>query len=353
MKIVLITEKPSFGTAVIPFLLEAHPDMDLEAFSMGYTGFYIHLNSAFSFPRGEAYSSFPQTGDVNYRDFNFIDERYAYQTPRRGWLKVKAKHNPYANSKWSMKLTHAEFVEDILAADIIYFAVDAGPSGFYAQLRVVEWLSQFNRDFDRRHIVVQSLDDKSLREAIKVSGPLADLRERSQLSIARRYFDYNYLRNAFPILGLTATKALGRPFGEMLTKHALQVLYFLRDHSGFNDGTLCEAMQRWVGSGRYERDGNLHYQGVGSPATRTSIIKSLLHEKLAKRVGKTGIEISDDGRRFLDFLHPDCEDVDQVFRIHEFSKMPEEEAKAKIDRYIMTFFGKQKRYLPKITRKMA
>jgi DNA topoisomerase IA len=161
------------------------------------------------------------------------------------------------------------------------------------------------------------------------------------------------MRNAFPILGLTAQRALGRPLEWMLTKHELQMLFFLRQKPGLNDGTLIDAMRRWIGSGRYKRDGDLYFTGIGSPATTHGMVANLLNEKLAKRLGKTGIEITEEGRRFLDFLHPDCEDVDQVFRIHEFSKMPEEEAKAKIDRYIMTFFGKQKRYLPKITRKMA
>jgi DNA topoisomerase IA len=330
--------------------------MDRAAFSMGFTGFYLHLNSAFSFPRGDSYASFPKTGEISYRDLSFTDERYKGHCPKRGLKDVEIKddgHSLSMSHQWAEKLTHGDFVEDILAADIIYFAVDPGPSGFYAQLRVVEWLSQFNRDFDRRHIVVCDLTDASIKKGIHEAGPLPDLRERAHMSMIRRYFDFNYMRNAFPILGLTAQRALGRPLAWMLTKHELQILFFLRQNSGLNDGTLIDAMRRWIGSGRYKRDGDFYFTGIGSPATTHGMVVHLLNEKLAERVGKTGIEITQEGRRFLDFLHPGCEDVDQVFRIHEFSKMPEEEAKAKIDRYIMTFFGKQKRYLPKITRKMT
>jgi DNA topoisomerase IA len=354
MKIVLITEKPSLGKCVIQQLLDMHPDLDIDAFSMGYTGFHMHLNSAFAFPRGEAYSTFPKTGEIGYREFSFTDTRHIHHLPKRGIIinceaEGRTDHFPL----WSQTLSHEEFVSDIMQADIVYFAVDPGPSGFYAQLRTVEFLSEFNHKLDRRHLVLFDLTDESIRNGIREAGPLADLRERSHMSMIRRYFDYNYMHNAFPILGLTAQRALGRPLESMLTKHELQVLFYLRGHSGLKDGTLLAAMRRWVGSGRYTRDADIYFTGVGSPATSHGIVKNLINERLAERVGKTGIEISEEGRRFLDFLHPDCEDVDQVFRIHEFSKMPEEEAKAKVDRYIMTFFGKQKRYLPKITRQMG
>jgi hypothetical protein len=61
--------------------------------------------------------------------------------------------------------------------------------------------------------------------------------------------------------------------------------------------------------------------------------------------GKVLLKLSDLGHRYLDSLHPSCEDADLPFRLDAWSKLPEVEAKAKIDRYIRTFFGKQKNHL--------
>jgi hypothetical protein len=46
----------------------------------------------------------------------------------------------------------------------------------------------------------------------------------------------------------------------------------------------------------------------------------------------------------LNRLHPDCEDPDLPFRLHAWCEAGAA-AKPAIDRYIKTFFGKQKRFM--------
>lgn len=58
-------------------------------------------------------------------------------------------------------------------------------------------------------------------------------------------------------------------------------------------------------------------------------------------------QFSADGLRLLKHLHPYCEDRDQIHRIAAWTELAFDEAKEKIDRYILTFLGKQKRFLSK------
>ena len=50
------------------------------------------------------------------------------------------------------------------------------------------------------------------------------------------------------------------------------------------------------------------------------------------------------GRAFLEKLHPDCEDPDLPFRLSEWQHDPAT-GHAKAQRYLRTWFGKQKRFM--------
>ena len=132
---------------------------------------------------------------------------------------------------------------------------------------------------------------------------------------------------------------------EVPSKFAVQTLYLMRGREPLTEGRLHEAMGNWQGTGRYERG---RYRGIGNTASRGPIIEYLKGSGLAETEGRT-VRVSALGHRFLGLLHPDCYDPDLRFRIDAWKGMPEGEANARVDRYLRTFFGKQIRYLAKVT----
>ena len=93
--------------------------------------------------------------------------------------------------------------------------------------------------------------------------------------------------------------------------------------------------------GRYDRK---KYSGLASPTSRYPIIQQLVQDGFLKRKNtkRHVTVITPEGERFLEQLHQGCQDPDQPYRISDWAKLPEDVAKAKIDRYMRTFFGKQK-----------
>jgi hypothetical protein len=178
---------------------------------------------------------------------------------------------------------------------------------------------------------------KSLAEARRPDEfaiPLIDMGE------TKRFFDFNYLVNSFALTGRTVLNEAGLS-GPVPSKYGLQLLYDARETGPLGDGHRIERMSKWMGTGKYDR---MKYSGLGSEASRATIIGRLLEAGLLARNGKK-TDITDGGRRYLDLLHPNCLDSDLPFRIADWSALPPVEARAKMTRYLRTFFGKQKTFM--------
>jgi hypothetical protein len=170
-----------------------------------------------------------------------------------------------------------------------------------------------------------------------------------QLAYARAkdYFDYNYNLNAQVILGAAVRATC--PFGTMVpSKYGLQALYFLRGRQRCQDETtemdLLLAMENGFGTGKYPKT------RMGSPITFPQILLQLVASGLVQSLkgpsSRPAIQITDLGEHLLSALHPDCEDPDLAARLQGWC----EEGLAsrpKMDRYLRTFFGKQKRFASK------
>lgn len=144
---------------------------------------------------------------------------------------------------------------------------------------------------------------------------------------ARRYFDFNYNTNALAIHG-AALRATGPvPPGFLLSKYALQLLYWLQD-------TVCNAPMVLVLMAEHK---------MGSPASRSAILGQLHSAGLLEDVrGRDAIALSERGRLLLAALHPDSRDPHFGERYARWqATWPA--SKPAMDRYIRTFFGKQKR----------
>lgn len=348
MRIALICEKPNLARHVIDELFYIEPDMEISSFVVGWASEFYHLNSSFVMPRGQNYQSFPMTKEAQYRSMTF-DGRYfdsVNRMPIRRGLSATGAQT--LSGYYDGVIDNDDFTAGVKRADVVYVAFDSNPSGYHVQMRVLEWLKSLDGNFVIKHLPVMSTVSRDLHHGLTNATEIEDLGAHAQLSLVRRHFDYNYLLNAHPIIGFTSEKAFGKRLSWPLSKHELQLLYFMRDGKFLNDGELHDAMSRWKGTGRYSTKGWDFYYGMGNPASRSSIVENLKAQGLFERVGRHSLKISSKGERLLQCLHPDCEDPDQVMRIYTWAQLPLDMAKEKVDRYILTFFGKQKRFLNKL-----
>lgn len=185
-------------------------------------------------------------------------------------------------------------------------------------------------------LVLYSLDEKAITKAYeerdnfypKFKGLMA-------AGEIKRYFDSQYNTNSFGIFG-SILSSMG--ISNHMSKYGLLLLYILKSLEPKKEGEIVHLMSKWQGSGKYQG------KGFGSVTSRLQILNNLVDMGFVERKD-TLYRITDKGQEFLSLLHKDCYDPDLSFRISEWEAMPVEIAKGKINRYINTFFGKQKKKL--------
>lgn len=196
--------------------------------------------------------------------------------------------------------------------------------------RIVYPVNLFDWDRDRDADTARMMTDAGYFE--NVAGEVISASGISD------YFDYNYVLNATPILGLASRRAGLQ--GSAPSAFGLQLLYWLA-----SNGRCCAArdlrnvvMAGWRGLGKYA-DG----KGMGSVRSRQATIERLVAGGYLAKDPHDKVSLSDQGRVFLSLLHKDCRDPDLPFRIRKWTAMPAAEARSRIDGYINAFFGKQAR----------
>lgn len=161
---------------------------------------------------------------------------------------------------------------------------------------------------------------------------------------AKQYFDHLFLLNALPVFGKTLHVA-GFEVAEHLgplSKFTLQTLLLLaRESQALTDGEMLLLMRDNPASKRKSR--------IGSPISMAAIIEWLKASECIEKHGQTGqgrtrYGVSSRGRRLVRLLHKDCFDPDLAARIDSWGETWPA-SKSQIERYIRTFFGKQKRFL--------
>lgn len=175
-------------------------------------------------------------------------------------------------------------------------------------------------------------------QRLKDEPLLHSLYEQSKV---KKYFDYNFNINSALIFG-QCLKLVGvdSPYFVM-TKNCLLALYYFKNN-GRNSisNVLMDFHENWVGSGKYA------VTSLGSLTSRSEILSLLVNVGLVHKENSK-LQLSEKGQAFLNTLHPDCCDLDLPQRIEQWMEL-ESGAYPKIDTYIRTFFGKQKRYINKI-----
>ena len=355
MKVVLVADKPSAVAPMIKAVMSVYPEYDVDDFLVYHRHRFINLNRMFKFSHGHKYAEHPLLEDAMYHDFFTCDEtdtifKSAHSVIVDATMGDHIKRVPIDGSD-----TIEFVVNNFTNAERIYVGFSSRYDGDpHLQLRLRDWLR--SHSVNCRELTLSNWASFSHMDTVAAIEKAKyieydDLLTLATPSIIKRYFDFNFLQNSFAVMQKTAQESIGNPLQQNLKKHELQMLYNIRSGPLRNGGQLVLAMMNWTGTGRYDsRNGSF-----GSPSSRANYIEVLIANGLVKRTpadvhmehGCTidNVVISEKGLRFLDWLHPDCEDPDQVFRIEEWSHLPFGEAKVKIDRYIKTYFGKQKRFL--------
>lgn len=327
MRLAIIAEKPSLAGFYGKVLPEFFPDVDFSDVAVFHPimGWYVG-NRRFHFPRGLKWQDFPYVGGTAYRPLQISDSR-----PVKGIKGLSERR--IINAQEGREALHS--------ADLILLLMDPCAQGIHLAYR---FLADNFQDVPwERTLYPWSPDmtDDGLKKSLSAARrpdefalPLIAMGEN------KRFFDFNYLVNSFALTGSSVMEEAGLR-GPAPSKFGLQTLYDAREAGPLDDGNRVDRMSRWGGTGKYDRK---KYDGLGSPVSRAAIIEHLVEGGFLARIGKK-TDITDAGRRYLDLLHPNCLDADLPFRILDWAKLPEPEARHKMTRYLRTFFGKQKVFI--------
>lgn len=231
-----------------------------------------------------------------------------------------------------------EFAIVLRGARAVWFADSPDASGVVAfDVLLSEGLGAPNADITRPALFLRSLDPRAIGNALACPGSTGDgwFAELRNAGLAKRFFEFNFNVNSLSLLG-QALRQVGCVDREhQVSKFSLQLLYFLRHSQPLSDAHLFDVLAEWSGTGRYARS------PMGSAASRPAMLKALRGAGLVREGGS--IELTSSGQRFLDLLHPDCCDLDLPARLDRWARdWPR--SKPAIERYIRTFFGKQRRF---------
>lgn len=243
------------------------------------------------------------------------------------------------------------FVDALRQASEIICATDPDSTGASAwDVLLRQTLSPSQASSPRPWINTFSLAFEALQSATREIGSTCSpvfeaLRLQGE---GKRYFDWNWITNAFVLHGL-AFRAVGGKGSAVPSKWGIQLLYAMRDGSAATEGELIARMAHWPGSGKYAP------VGMGSMMSRGAIVEGLVTGGLirpdataARRDRSRPLCISPVGRAFLDHLHQDTCDADLPARLDAWlTEWPR--SRPKMERYLRTVFGKQRRFNPAAT----
>lgn len=332
----IIVEKPAVARALAKAAKATWPDDELIILS----AVTITMVS-FILPRGLAYSSYPMTTEPQCKP-----------DPER-W------HEPHFEFCWAnevidtglaptIRLTIEATSDLINRADHIVCAPDWDYSGVWGIEQVFKLFRPNLIDQDLPVISnIWPLDGEAIAQRFS-NMKTTKLLEYQTLKNAGRikfYFDYNYALNSLPVLGNLYRDVFETDQPVFISKYALQTLFYVNEQGEKSINRIeCDmAGHHWMGTGKYQVDSYRHLDGIGSPASRLCITRQLISLGLCK-LTEAKISVTEKGLEFIARLHEDTRDSDLPFRLDLWMEMPFEEAKSKIDTYLKTFFGKQKRY---------
>lgn len=334
----LITEKPSFAKAIGPLVRERWPVEDI--IMMSSIPYWLNR---YAYPRGLPYNDYPLLGNQKYaRTENRLEDGSFAQA-----VSLSSDGTPTA-----MRVCFDQACEWMRNAEHLVFAGDWDHTGVWGMERMLELLAP-ERDATDYDVAVFNggLDEASIRRVLSDLRRPSDERfvAMSNAAQVKRYFDYNFNVNSLPILGNLYRSIAGTNDPVLISKYMVQLLLFVVKHG--DEGTLNgDWLANWKGTGKYKPEDNEWFMsGIGSPASRLQMMKQLEELELiqacaTKSVYGMAYRCTPMGLVFAGRLHKDCSDPDLPFRLQEWMGQPFDEIRPVIDKYLLTFFRRQKRH---------
>jgi hypothetical protein len=326
MKLAIIALAPSYPIGALNGIRARWPSVDLATVPIITFYGYSWDGLLFDIPRHIAWKDLPLRCPVARRESRSIGFRTGIEGPNNN-DNTPAMLRPILMQADEILLLCPEDFEAIGAAnDFLHDVFGSVPKG-----RIIYPMDLFawNRDRNTNNI-------RTMLEAGFFEDVASEAIATAEIS---NYFDFNYVLNATPILGLAARRS-GLD-GAAPSAFGLQLLYWMRDHtSEIKISDLdYDVMRHWKGLEKYA-DG----KGMGSCRSRRAIVERLVRGGYLSCDGVTNaVQLTEAGRTFLSLLHKDCRDPDLPFRLRKWASLPRRTAKSRIDGYINAFFGKQTR----------
>lgn len=331
MQATIVVEKPFMAQRLAPFLQPLFP-----------TG--THLSFVVVWPIGLLRQPFPR--GLAWRDFPAVDsfgvERFS---PRIDRFSSTWVLNLAPNGAWEKHDDPAPWPQARKALS-------------QADSPLVIWSpnsSLYHAEVFLRHATGQGIQPDRVRlihsfepaylERVLQGGNGVDEQAQSWVAYGRvrHYFDHQFGLNSAAVLG----KAVGTEAG-VVSKYSLQLLMAARDGVARTEGQWIKTMAHWKGTGRYTPEQGI---ALGSPMSRAAILEHVVNNGWlipTSDLRAAPLALGPKGRHVLARLHPGCEDADLPFRLHAWAQQGLEASQPAIDRYIRTFFGRQKRFLDRL-----
>lgn len=318
-RLLVVSDKP-----LVTELLKPH----IERESHGRLVYIIHSMefgaARFRYPRGLAWHDFPNVGKARYG----LD-------PHHSW-----KPQICDAGSWS-RFSGADIPSVVQGAGEILFCCECSPRGaaaFENSLDVVTGSPAWRSQRGLRALRLENLQSaEAIKHAWERKGRWPDhIGDLVQPARAKRYFDYNFNVNALSILGRTVQLCGLDQEHVRLSKFGIQVLFAIRRLEGMTKAHWLHRMHHWPGTGRY--------QEAHLGTSHVALVAELVHSGLlSDEDGK--LRTTPASLRLLQALHPDCEDPDFPNRLAGWIEAGLEQSRTAMDRYLRTYFGKQKKFV--------
>lgn len=332
MHLLFLVEKPFVAKCLAPLMASRWPDAELSFVCSCPLGVFLP-----ALPRGTSWASYPVVSPFDPDDFSFRDTALF-----RGWRWVKATQSLEAvwagdvklGQEWlesANRVVCLEGGEDLFHADVLCQRLVGKPL-----LEMADVYPLWALDADSVHTIL-STPAESHR-------PWA--RETIEKGHVRHYFNHQFAVNSVAVLRKTA-QGLSPSRSPWVSKYQLQLIQAMVRQEPLAESQWLTLMGSWPGTGRYARDE--HSPGLGSLRSRGAILQQLeAHGWCGVPEGSKRVLPTSAGHRFVERLHPDCWDPDLPFRLQQWMDKGFEQSQPAMDRYVRTFFGKQKRFLDKM-----
>lgn len=318
-RITIVTDKPSVSKAIAPIASKIYPQSEIT---------FVHTLSL-----GLYWFNYPK--QLKMDEVPFIQQPQ-WKLRHLDWFAAKVfevRGDKFIISDYSVK-------ETLNRADEIICAVDVDPTGIHAfQTLIAESCGEGMLKRPMKVVPLLSLSEQSIKKGFDSDCSNLDdwfitLYVQGKI---KRYFEFNFNVNSAVLFGRALSDVGINRSAFILSKFSLAILYYMRNIDHLDLGKMLNMMcENWKGTGKYPSG------SIGSIMSREEMISKLIDVGLLD-VNDKKISLSIKGREFLNKLHPDCCDLDLPFRIDIWCKEGEL-AYLKIDRYIRTIFGKQKKF---------